>query len=638
MSKTIRLTTAQALIKFLNAQYVSVDGKETPFVDGVFHIFGHGNVLGIGQALAEEPGHLRNFQGKNEQGMAHSAIAFAKQNLRKKIYAVTASSGPGSANMLVAAATAFANNIPVLFLPADTFASRQPDPVLQQMEHEHSHALTTNDAFRAVTRYWDRVQRPEQLMSALIRAFEVLTNPATAGPVAISIAQDTEAEAYDYPEEFFNKRVHYMDRRPATDREIQAAAALIKESKRPVIIIGDGAKYSEAGPVIEQWSLQSNIPLVSTHSGKSAITHHFPNDLGSLGVHGTSAGNKAVQSADLIIGVGTKYDDFTTASKTIFNFEQAKFINININRRQTYKMDALQVVADPKQVIEQLMPELKGYKSSFGDEIAALKQEWLKERDRLAAIQFNRQDFTPEIAGHYTQSRMNEYAEALGTELTQTEVFIKLNDLVDDDAIIVGSAGSLPGDMQRLWNVKKANTYHLEYGYSCMGYEVAGSLGVKLAAPDQEVYALLGDGSFLMLHTELATALQYRQKINIVLFDNAGFGCINNLQLAHGCDNFGTEFRDSDGQIMNIDYAAIGAAYGAKSYEVHTMEQFEAAVADAKKQAVSTLIHVKVLPKTMSADCEGSWWNVGVSAVSKRDGVLQAYAAKQEKRQTARKY
>ncbi|MFU1797874.1 3D-(3,5/4)-trihydroxycyclohexane-1,2-dione acylhydrolase (decyclizing) [Paenibacillus azoreducens] len=637
MSQTIRLTTAQALIKFLNAQYVSVDGVETPFVEGVFHIFGHGNVLGIGQALSENPGHLRNFQGKNEQGMGHAAIAFAKQHLGKKIFAVTASSGPGSANMLVSAATAFANNVPVLFLPADTFASRQPDPVLQQMEHAHSNALTTNDAFRAVTRYWDRVQRPEQLMSALIRAFEVLTNPATAGPVAICIPQDTEAEAYDYPLEFFNKRVHYMDRRPATERELTAAADLIKASKRPVIIVGGDAKNSAAGEVLKQWSLQCNLPLVSTSAGKSTVSWEFANDLGGMGVLGTSAANKAVMAADLIIGIGTKYDDFTTSSKSIFN-EQAKFINISPKRCQTYKLDAMQVVADPRAAVQQLLPLLADYVSAYGSELSELKAEWTQERDRLAQVQFSREHFEAEIGGQYTQERMNEYADTLGTELTQTSVFIKLNDLVADNAIVVGAAGSIPGDMQRLWNVKQPNTYHLEYGYSCMGYELAGSVGAKLAAPEQEVYTLLGDGSFLMLHTELVTALQYGIKINVVLFDNSGFGCINNLQLGHGCDNFGTEFRDAAGQIMNVDYAAIGTAYGAKSYQVNTMEQFERAIADAKQQQVSTLIHIKVLPKTMSGDYPGSWWNVGISSLSDRESVQAAYAKKQEGRQKARKY
>ncbi|UQF38245.1 3D-(3,5/4)-trihydroxycyclohexane-1,2-dione acylhydrolase (decyclizing) [Vagococcus lutrae] len=637
MGKTIRMTTAQALVKFLNQQYISVDGKEFPFVEGVFNIFGHGNVLGIGHALEQDPGHLKVIQGKNEQGMAHAAIAFSKQQLRQKIYAVTASAGPGSANMVTAAATAHANNIPLLILPADTFATRQPDPVLQQLEHETSIATTTNDAFKAVSRYWDRVQRPEQLMSALIRAFEVMTNPATAGPATICISQDTEGEAYDFEASFFEKRVHYLDRRVPTDREIEGAVARIKESKKPVIIVGGGAKYSQAGDILRQLSETHEIPLVETHAGKSTVAHSFENNLGGTGILGTSAANKAIDNADLIIGVGTRYTDFTTSSKTAFDYDRTKFLNINVGRMHAYKFDAFQVVGDAKVSLEMMAKELGNYRASFGSQLSEWKKEWEQERERLHNVTFNRTAFKPEIDGHFSQEVMNEYADSLKTEYTQTDAFITMNDTVEEGSIVVASAGSLPGDMQRLWETDTENTYHLEYGYSCMGYEVAGALGAKLAEPEREVYAVLGDGSFLMLHTELVTALQYKQKINVMLFDNSGYGCINNLQMSNGGGSYNCEFRDADHNIMAIDYAKVAEGYGAKTYRVTTRDELIAAIEDAKKQTVSTLIDIKVLPKTMT-DGYGGWWNVGVSEVSETEAVVQAAQERAEKLQDAWKY
>jgi len=638
MGEKIRLTTAQALVKFLNQQYISVDGVETPFVEGVFHIYGHGNVLGLGEALENNPGHLKSYQGKNEQGMAHAATAFARQNLRQKIFAVSASAGPGSANMVTAAGTAFANNIPVLFLPADTFATRQPDPVLQQLEHEHSTDLTTNEAFKAVSRYWDRIDRPEQLMSALIRAFEVLTNPATAGPATICLPQDVEAMAYDYPVSFFNKRVHYVDRKLPTQRELDGAIAAITQSKRPVLLVGGGAKYSEAREELVALSEKANIPIVETHAGKSTVEFTHPNNLGGNGILGTSAANKAVMNADLIIGIGTRYTDFTTSSRTLFDFDHTKFLNINVNRGQAYKFDGFQVVADAKAALQSINKNIGDYQSSYGEETASLKQEWEKERNRLATTEFNRNDFKPEIADHFNQEILNDYADALQTELTQTEALIKVNDVVDSDAIVISSAGSLPGDMQRIWNANVANTFHLEYGYSCMGYEIAGALGAKLAKPEQESYAVVGDGSFLMLHSEIVTALQYDKKINLLLFDNSGFGCINNLQMDHGNGSTGTEFRTVNNEIMNIDYRKIGEGYGLKTYSVNNLEDLTAAVEDAKKQTVSTLIEIKVLPKTMTDGYDGSWWNVGVAEVSEKESVRKAAAERQQILDNARQY
>lgn len=634
---TIRLTTAQALVKFLNQQYIHVDGKEFPFVEGVFTLFGHGNVLGIGQALEQDPGHLKVYQGKNEQGMAHAAIAYSKQMLRQKIFAVTTSIGPGAANLVPAAGTALANNIPVLFLPGDTFATRQPDPVLQQIEQEHSIGITTNDALKPVSRYWDRITRPEQLMSSLIRAFEVLTDPAKAGPVTICLSQDVEGEAFDYDEKFFQKRVHYLDRKPPVERELKGSAELIKNSKKPLIVVGGGAKYSQARDILIELSEKHDIPLVETQAGKGTVEADFKNNLGGLGITGTLAANKAARQADLIIGIGTRYTDFATSSKTAFDFENARFLNINVSRMQAYKLDAFQVVADAKITLEQLAPLLEGYKSEFGSTIAELKEEWLRERDRLSKVKFDRENFEPEIKGHFSQEVFNEYADALNTELPQTTALIAINEWIDPDSVIVASSGSLPGDVQRVWNPNVPNTYNVEYGYSCMGYEISGALGVKLAEPDKEVYSLVGDGSFLMLHSELITAIQYNKKINVVLFDNSGFGCINNLQMSNGGGSFHTEFRTHDNKVMNIDYAKVAEGYGAKAYKVTTLDELKSALEDAKKQKVSTLIDIKVLPKTMTDGYE-SWWNIGVAEVSNKQEIQKAYEEVAEMRKRAKQY
>lgn len=637
MGKKIRLTTAQALIKFLNQQYIHVDGKEEPFVEGIFTIFGHGNVLGIGQALEQDAGHLKVYQGKNEQGMAHAAMAYSKQMLRRKIYAVSTSVGPGAANLVAAAGTALANNIPVLLIPADTFATRQPDPVLQQMEQEYSAAITTNDALKPVSRYWDRITRPEQLMSSLLRAFEVMTDPAKAGPATICISQDVEGEAYDFDESFFVKRVHYIDRMQPSERELQGAAELIKSSKKPVILVGGGAKYSGARDELVAISEAYNIPLVETQAGKSTVEADFANNLGGMGITGTLAANKAARQADLIIGIGTRYTDFATSSKTAFDFDKAKFLNINVNRMQAYKLDAFQVVADAKVTLGKLHGLLEGYESEFGTTIRELKDEWLAERERLSKVTFKREAFDPEIKHHFSQEVLNEYADALNTELPQTTALLTINETIPEDSVIICSAGSLPGDLQRLWHSNVPNTYHLEYGYSCMGYEVSGTLGLKLAHPDREVYSIVGDGSFLMLHSELITAIQYNKKINVLLFDNSGFGCINNLQMDHGSGSYYCEFRTDDNQILNVDYAKVAEGYGAKTYRANTVEELKAALEDAKKQDVSTLIEMKVLPKTMT-DGYDSWWHVGVAEVSEQESVQKAYKAKEKKLESAKQY
>lgn len=637
---TIRLTTAQALVKFLNNQYVEFDGRKEKFVKGIFTIFGHGNVLGIGQALEEDPGELVVYQGRNEQGMANAAMAFAKQKHRKQIIACTSSVGPGSANMITSAAAATANNIPLLLLPGDVFATRQPDPVLQQIEQTHDLSISTNDAFRAVSKYWDRVSRPEQLISALLNAMRVLTNPADTGAVTIALPQDVQGEAWDFPLRLFEKRVHRIERRHPSVESVNDAVKLIQSKKMPLLILGGGVRYSEAADAFLQFAENFHIPFAETQAGKSGVESGHSLNLGGLGVTGNLAANTIAKEADLIIGVGTRFTDFTTASKQLFS--NADVLTINISEFHASKLDAVKVVADAKAGLEAISRQLHGYKTSYQNEISEAKQAWLKELERLSHICYG-ENFVPEIAGHLDEE-LAEYKKALGTELVQTSVIAKLNECLDDNAIIVGAAGSLPGDLQRMWMSKFRNSYHMEYGYSLMGYEIAGALGVKLAAPNQEVYAMTGDGSYLMLHSELVTSLQEGKKINVILFDNSGFGCINNLQMGNGMGSFGTEFRkrnhetgNLDGPLMTIDFAKVAEGYGAKTYSVRSMEELETAIADAKQQKVSTLIDIKVLPKTMTNGYD-AWWHVGVAEVSKKESIQSAFTEKETALIKARAY
>lgn len=643
--KTIRLTTAQALVKFLNQQYVEFNGTVQRLVKGVFTIFGHGNVLGIGQALAEDAGELEIYQGRNEQGMAQAAIAFAKQKHRKQIMACTSSVGPGAANMVTAAGTASANNIPVLLLVGDTFATRQPDPVLQQIEQPYDLTITTNDAFRAVSKFWDRINRPEQLMTAMIHAMRVLTDPANTGAVTIALPQDVQGEVYDYPEYFFQKRLHRIERPVPTANELNDALELIKGKKKPIIICGGGVRYAEAADSLRRFAEAFHIPYVETQAGKGAIESAHAYNLGGIGVTGNLAANLIAQEADLVIGIGTRYTDFTTGSKWLFRRPEVDYLTINVSAFQGYKLDAVKLVADAKLALDTLTDELEktGYRSSYTEEIDVARDAWKKELNRLHQTNFEADGYQSEFPGQLDEV-LPEFKERFGSSLTQTSVIGLVNKLIDEDAIIVGAAGSLPGDLHRIWENRLPNTYHLEYGYSCMGYEIAGALGVKMAEPDKEVYAMVGDGSYLMLHSELVTSLQERKKINVLLFDNATFGCINNLQMNNGMGSFATEFRYRnpetgrlDGEFIKIDYAQSAAGYGVKTYKVLTLEELKEAITDAKKQTISTLIDIKVLPKTMSNDYK-QWWHVGVAGVSKSESIQQAHLRKEETRKQARQY
>lgn len=639
--KTIRLTMAQALVRFLENQYISYDGIEHPFVEGVIMLPGHGNVVGLGQALAQEAHRMQVWQGKNEQGMAHTAVAFAKQCKRKKIIAVTSSVGPGAANMITAAATATANNIPVLILPGDVYACRQPDPVLQQVEQTHDLSLSTNDAFRPVCRYWDRVSRPEQLMSAMLNAMRALTDPANTGAVCVAMPQDVEGEAYDYPESFFAKRVHRLARREPEAEVIAEAAEIVKNAKRPMLICGGGVRYSEAHEEFKQFAETTGIPFAETQAGKSAIVWDHPLNLGGVGVTGCSAANEIAREADVVIGVGTRYTDFTTASKWLFR-EDAKFININVSEFQALKLDALPVVADAKRALPALLTAVGGYKAPYTNEVSEARGRWQKELDRLDAIAFG-EGYVPEINDANAESAFR-FARDLNARLTQTEVLGCINHCIDPEDVVIGAAGSLPGDMQRMWRPRAVDTYNMEYGYSCMGYEISGALGVKYAIGDKDVYAMCGDGSFIMLHAELLTAVQEHKKINICLFNNASYGCINNLQVGHGNDTLCTElrWRGEDGKFsgafMPVDFAKIAEGYGCKAYTVHSLSELKDAIADAKKvEGVPVLFDIRVLPKSMT-DGYGAWWRVGDTAVSENQRNLDAYQDHLAHEKDARKY
>lgn len=626
--KTVRLTMAQALVRFLENQYIAYDDAEHPFVEGVIMLPGHGNVVGLGQALRQETRRLKVWQGKNEQGMAHTAVAFAKQMKRKKIIAVTSSVGPGAANMVTAAATATANNIPVLILPGDVYACRQPDPVLQQIEQTYDLSLSTNDAFRPVCRYWDRIVRPEQLMSALLSAFRILTDPANTGAVCLAIPQDVEGEAYDYPESFFKKRVHRLARRLPEAEALREAAEVIRKAQKPLLICGGGVRYSEAHEEFRTFAEKTGIPFAETQAGKSAVLYDHPLNLGGIGVTGCSAANEIAREADVVIGVGTRYTDFTTASKWLFR-EDAKFVNINVSEFQALKLEAVPVVADAKRALPALMSALDGYRPSYTDEIKTARDRWFKELDRLHRIAYGA-GYVPEVNDANAGSA-DRFAKDLDASLTQTAVLGCINFEIAPEDVVIGSAGSLPGDMQRMWCARGEDTYNMEYGYSCMGYEISGALGVKYAIGDRDVYAMVGDGSFLMLHSELLTAVQEHQKINVCLFNNASFGCINNLQVGHGNDTLCTElrFRGEDGEhsgsFMPVDFAKIAEGYGCRAFTVRSLEELRAAMAEAKKiEGVPVLFDIRVLPKSMT-DGYGSWWRVGDTEVSENPRNLVAY-------------
>lgn len=638
-----KMTVAQALVKFLDNQYVEFDGVETKFVEGIFTIFGHGIAVGLGQALDENPGELKVFQGRNEQGMCHVATAFAKQHNRRKIIPCASSVGPGAANMVTAAATATVNNIPLLVFPADTFANRQPDPVLQQLEQSSSLSVTTNDAFKPVCKYWDRIVRPEQLMTAMISAMRVLTDPVETGAVCIGICQDVEGESYEYPDYFFQKRVHRITRPVAVEEELEDLAAIIAGAKKPLVVVGGGVKYSEAGEAVEKFCEEFNIPFGESQAGKSACKSSHSKCLGGIGVTGTLASNTIAEEADVVIAIGTRLSDFTTGSKSQYKNPNVKVVTINNSKFHAYKMDAVKAVGDAKVTIEALSQKLRERKftSAYTTEITEAKAAWDKEMERLAKYAYDDQ-FEPMVKARDPRT-IPEFVELTGGVITQTAALCAIREVIAEDATIITAGGSLPSCMQRIWTTDKRGGYHAEYGYSCMGYEVAAALGVKLAEPDKEVYAVVGDASFQMLHSEIMTAMQERAKINILVFDNCGFGCINNLQMNNGIGSIGTEFRYRDannetkGNLIPVSYAKVAEGYGLKAYTVKTIDELKAALEDAKNQDNAVLIDLKVIPKTMT-DGYKSWWNVGLASTSGMESVQEKYTELEAERYKARRY
>lgn len=619
---TMRLTVGQAIIRFLDNQYIEADGRESKYVAGVAGIFGHGVVVGLGEALAERNHGLTFYQAKNEQGAGHIATGFAKQNNCRRIMAVMSSIGPGALNMVTAAGTATVNHIPVLFLPGDAFASRQPDPVLQQVEIFHDSTMTANDAFKAVSRYWDRISRPEQVMTAFINAMRVLTDPAQMGAVTIALPQDVQGEAYDYPAEFFEKRVHHLERRAPSQGQIERAAAMILKAERPLVICGGGVRYSEAGRELADFCKKFHLPFGETQAGKGVLPWDNPYNLSGIGVTGSQAANRLAKKADLIVAVGTRLGDFTTCSKWLFQNPKARILGINVASFDAYKMNAEPIVADAKLALAALTANLgrKGYRSLWGDEIARERELWGKEVDRL-------------------------YAEEDTAGLSQIRAIGELNDaLLPKNTIVVAGSGSIPSDMQRTWRTRVPGTYHMEYGFSCMGYEIAAALGAKIACPEREVVAIVGDGAYTMLHTELLTAIQEGKKIIVVVLDNSGFQCIDNLQGSQGIDHFGNEWKKRDpgtgllsGPSLTVDFAKNAESWGAVGLRARNVDEFRRAVRKALKEPRPVVIDAKVSPKSMTNGYE-SWWHVGTAEVADNPEVERAAKLMKEELAKARKF
>lgn len=602
------MTTAQALVAFLAAQRVERDGREVPFFAGVWGILGHGNVAGVGQALQEFP-QLRFYFGRNEQAMVHAAAAFAKATRRMQTFACTSSIGPGATNMITGAAAATINRLPVLLLPGDIFARRNVAPVLQQLETSWSQDVSVNDCFKPVSRYWDRINRPDQLPSALLEAMRVLTSPVETGAVTLALPQDVQAEAWDFPAKLLEPRTWRIPR-PAPDRQLVAQAATwIRSSRRPFLIAGGGVLYSEAEGALRAFVEATGIPVGETQAGKSALPSDHPQNLGAVGVTGTLAANRAARAADLVLAVGTALDDFTTASKTLFEHPEVRFVAVNIDPRDAHKHAALPLVADARVALEELLSALEGYRVSedYAQEVARLREAWDAEVERLTK-------------------------PGQKVPMAQAEVIGVVNAFARPEDVVVCAAGSLPGDLHKLWRARTPGTYHLEYGYSCMGYEIPGGIGVKLAHPDREVYVMVGDGSYLMMPGDLTTAVQERLKLTVVLLDNHGYSSIGGLSESLGLGGFGTHHRlrnpatgQLDGEVLPVDLAANARSLGAQALQVRTREELWKALEEARGQDRTTVIVVEVDRDARVPSYE-AWWDVPVPEVSGMPAVQRARA------------
>ena len=615
---------AQALVRFLSSQYVERDGVEQRFFAGVWGIFGHGNVAGIGEALFESPDVLPYHMARNEQSMVHTAVGYARHKDRLQTFACTSSIGPGATNMLTGAALATVNRIPVLLLPGDVFASRIPDPVLQQLEVPSRGDVSVNDAFQPVSRYWDRIARPEQLVGAALAAMRVLVSPADTGAVTLALPQDVQAEAYDYPDAFLAKRVWHVERRPPDPAALARAIAAIRAAKKPLIVAGGGVIYACASDALRRFVEETGIPVAETQAGKGSLPYDHPSALGAIGATGTSAANRIAKDADLLIGIGTRWSDFTTASKTAFENPDVRFVNVNVAELDAYKNGAIAVTADARVTLEALSD--MGYRvdAAYRDTCARLAKEWDAEVTRLYTLAH-----TPLPA--------------------QSEVIGALNEFTGATDVVVCAAGSMPGDLHKLWRTRERKQYHVEYGFSCMGYEIAGALGVKLSDPVREVYSLVGDGSYLMLNEAIVTSLQERAKLVVVLVDNHGFASIGGLSRSLGTEGFGTQFRESKpgargldnerdpGPYLPVDLAANAESLGAHVIRARGISGFRDALAAAKKVDRTVVIYVEV-DRYVAVPSYESWWEVPVAGTSEEAGVRDARKSYDKAKQKQRRY
>jgi 3D-(3,5/4)-trihydroxycyclohexane-1,2-dione acylhydrolase (decyclizing) len=603
---TRRLTMAQAIIAFLKNQYSERDRKEQRFFEGCLGIFGHGNVAGIGQALEQDPG-MRYYLVRNEQAMVHTASAFAKTSNRLRTLVCTTSIGPGATNMVTGAALATINRLPVLLLPGDIFARRDVAPVLQQLESPGSQDISVNDCFKPVSRYWDRIQRPEQILTALPAAMRVLTSPAETGAVVLALPQDVQAEAFDYPENFFRKRTWAIARPRCDSKLLAAAAEWIRSAHRPLLVAGGGVIYSEASAALADFAAQTGIPVVETQAGKGSLRYDHPQALGAMGVTGTPGANKLAREADQIIGVGTRYSDFTTASQSAFQDPSVRFVNINVSEFDAGKQAALPLVGDARVTLEELGKAVAGFRvqPSYAAQLDSYRAAWEKEVDRI-------------------------YNLNIGVPVSQGEVIGVVNEVSGERDVLVCAAGSLPGDLHKLWRARDPNGYHMEYGYSCMGYEISGGMGVKMAAPDREVYIMVGDGSYLMMAQEIVTAAQEGYKLIIVVLDNHGFSSIGGLSRACGNHGMGTEYRyrrngKLEGDRVPVDFVANAQSLGAHAVRAESREDLRKALREAHQRPETSVIVIETSYDQRVPGYE-SWWDVPIAEVSEVESVRAARA------------
>lgn len=612
---TVRLTMAQALVRYLAAQQTEIDGETTPLFAGVFAIFGHGNVAGLGEALYAVRDRLPTYRAHNEQAMAHIAIAFAKANNRRRMMACTTSVGPGATNMVTAAAAAHVNRLPVLLLPGDVFAARRPDPVLQQVESFADATISANDCFKPVSRYWDRITRPEQILTSLPAALDVLTDPAACGPVTLALPQDVQAMAFDYPQRFFTPQRRRPRRIGPDEAELAAAVEALRRAKRPLIVAGGGVHYSLACDTLARFAERHGLPVAETQAGKGALPWDHPSQAGAIGVTGAAAANRLAAEADLVLAVGTRLSDFTTASHSLFADPDATLVQLNVQPFDAVKHTARPLVADARRGIEALEAALGDWRAPavWTTQAHTLAREW---------------NTAVEQATRPTNVPLPSDAQVLGAA----------NRAAGRRDVVVCAAGGMPGELHKLWRTPMAGGYHLEYGYSTMGYEIAGGLGVKIADPTREVFVLVGDGSYLMMNSEIATSVMMGMKLIIVVLDNGGFGCINRLQQSVGGASFNNLFDSvrADGEVPAIDFAAHAASLGATAEKVAGIADLEAALERAKAAERTSVIVIETDPVATTAD-GGAWWDVAVPEVSERPAVRsarEAYATATRKQRT----